>query len=104
MRVPVQATNKTQQPCISPQQSCSRKSHGSLRYLHKSIQNTSYVDGGLQQTIDHRSVSAPLYSQPLSQLDLTEPRPRSGHAVLQAPRVTGLSQSEDTNNPVFHRT
>ena len=104
MRVLVQATIKTPQPCISPQPSCSRKSPGSLRNVHKSIQNTTYVDGGLQQTIDHRSVSAPLYSQPPSQLDPTEPCPRSGKAALQAPRVTGRSKSEDTNNPVFQRT
>ena len=104
MRVLVQATIKTQQPCINPQQPCSRKSPSSLRNVHKLIQNTTYVNGGLQQTIDHRFVSAPLYSQTPSQLDPTEPCPRSRQAALQAPRVTGLSQSEDTNNPIFQRT
>ena len=88
----------------------SSNSHGYLRNIHNSIQITSYVDGGLQQIIVHRSVSVPLYSQPPSQLVPTEPRTRSGsrtrsrRTALQAPRVTGLNQSEDTNNPVFHRT
>ena len=53
---------------------------------------------------DHHTVSQPLYSLQPSQLTSAEPRPRSGKPARQPPRVTGRSQSEDTNKPVRHRT
>ena len=53
---------------------------------------------------DHRTVRQPLYRPPPSQLTSAEPRPRSGMPVRQPPRVTGRSQSEDTSNPVRHRS
>ena len=53
---------------------------------------------------DHHTVSQSLYSPPPSQLTSAEPRTRSGKPAHQPPRVTGLSQSEDTNKPVRHRT
>ena len=53
---------------------------------------------------DHHTVSQPLYSPQPSQLTSAEMRPRSGKPARQPPRVTGLSQSEDTSKPVRHRT
>ena len=72
--------------------------------------NPDYFVCRWRSMIVHRSVSAPLYSQPPSQLVPTGlctgsgSRTRSGRTALQVPRVTSLNQSEDTSNPVFHRT
>ena len=102
--VTVLCRNKAQQPCSDPHQRPRCESQSSKSNKRQQVQVTTYKLVSSQQANDHRTVSPLLYSPPPSQLTSTEPRTGSGRPALQPPRVTGRSQSEDTNRPVCHRT
>ena len=104
--VPVLHRSKAQQHCSSPRQLSrkSRKSQSSARRIHLQVQRETSTSVSRQQSNAHRTVAPHLYSPPPSQLTSTDPLTGSRRPALQPSHVTGRSQSEDTNNPVFHHT
>ena len=98
MHVPVQTTTTAPQLCISPRQSLSSNSHGSLRNIHNSIQLTSYVDGSLQQIIVHTlgPDSALGLEGPPSKRPRHRPEPIRGHQQSRLPPSTMQQTSQDS--------
>ena len=101
--VNVPSQRKAQQLCKCPRTRPNSEPQSHKSNVFRQFSAPTYKSVNTQQPNDRRTVSAPLYSPPPSQLTSAKPRIRSGQPVLQPPRVTGLSQSEGTNIPVLQR-
>ena len=90
--------NEAQQHCSSPRQLSRCKSQSSMSSVHQQVQRETSTSVSSQQSNAHRTGGPHLYNPLPSQLTSTEPRTGAGRPALQPPRITGRSQSEDTNN------